>query len=894
MEKGSYMYPAVFNLPNILIVATSLVLSLNHANAAELKMVEWQSDDALRVVIDEIPSHRTEILDDGKRLRISLEQTTLSRDAVDISGQGQAKGVFPYISDDGDSVQIDILMNESATLQVTETDYGLELTPQLVAVKPDSSTKVATSADTTVPVILDVNSGPLVAQTDTPDSTAAPEAEMKSSSDGNSLNDIKFSALPGGVLQVNLSTSAKPAEPGTFSTNKPPRIAFDFFGMQNKLDQNVIKVGKGAVESIATVQTDDRTRVVFNLVRPVPYKMELTDDGVVFLVENPDTAAARTARTKPKAFEEHTGGAAHSIEKIDFRRSKTGGGRIVVDLSDAKVGVDVQEKDGEIIVDFPSTTLPPNLEQRLDVVDFATPVQTIDTFQNGDTVRMVVTPLGRHQHLAYQSGNVFNINVDPIVEEEEEVQEDEFGYSGERLSLNFQKISVRAALQVIADFTGLNFVTSDSVTGTLTLRLQDVPWDQALDIILQTRGLGMRQTGNVVWVAPAEEIASRERAQLESQKQKGELEPLATDLIQINYAKAGDIAALLRSVKAVDTGVEQSLFGSVSIGQIETESNSLLSPRGNVTVDGRTNTILIQDTPAKIREVRKLIAKLDKPVRQVMIETRIIEAADRFSRELGARFGFTKLTQQAQAGGAGTIGDTITTGTLEGTREIATGGIASAGADVLNVNLPASDIGDNSAASYALTIATAGLGFAQILDLEISALEAEGRGKIIANPRLMTSNQQEAHIEQGQERIFTTNVLGVGNVVTKKAVLGLTVTPQITPDDRIVMDVFITQDDFVSPTDPTINTKQVRTQVLLENGETVVIGGIYQQRIVYGEVKVPLLGDIPLLGYLFKKKSEEDTRVELIFFLTPKIVNPALNLGDVPRPHKSGADLASL
>ena len=898
------MYRAANRLLNASIVATCLVFSLNHAIAAELKQIEWQADDTgtLRVLVDGAAVHHTEILDNGKRLRINLDQTTLSRNAVDISGQGPVKGVFPYVSDDGRSVHIDLLMREPSKLLVTDTDYGLQVRPQLLLAAENTSftgtgksknfASPGTGSAGTAP-ILDITAEPLVAQTNTQTEDSAAMAPAARTSQYG-LTDIKFSALPGGVLQVNLTTDAKPEEPGTFSTNKPPRIAFDFFGMRNNLGKNVIKVGKGAVESIATVQTDDRTRVVFNLVRPVPYKMEITDTGIVFLVENPDTAAARTARTKPKPFRKSISGAAHSIERVDFRRSKSGGGRIVVNLSDAKVGVDVQEKDGEIIVDFPNTKLPEELEQRLDVVDFATPVQTIDTFQNGSTVRMVVTPIGRHQHLAYQSGNIFNINVDPILVEEEERKEDEFGYSGERLSLNFQKISTRAALQVIADFTGLNFVTSDSVTGTLTLRLKDVPWDQALDIILQTRGLGMRQTGNVVWVAPAEEIASRERAQLESQKQIGELEPLTSDLIQINYAKATEIANLLRSVKAVDTGVQQSLFGSVSIGQIETESNSLLSPRGNVTVDQRTNTILIQDTPAKIKEVRKLIAQLDKPVRQVQIETRIILASDQFSRELGARFGFTRLVQQAQGPGGGTIGDTFTTGSLEGTRGIATGGVAGAGLDVLNVNLPANGIGEESAASYALTIATAGLGFAQILDLEISALEADSRGKIIANPRIITSNQQEAHIEQGQERIFTTSVLGVGSVVTKKAVLSLTVTPQITPDDRIILDVFITQDDFVSPQDPTIDTKQIKTQVLLENGETVVIGGIYQQTILHGEVKVPLLGDIPLLGYLFKKKTKKDERSELIFFLTPKIINPALNLGEAPRPYSTAADLASL
>ncbi|HSH40905.1 MAG TPA: type IV pilus secretin PilQ, partial [Arenicellales bacterium] len=537
------------------------------------------------------------------------------------------------------------------------------------------------------------------------------------------------------------------------------------------------------------------------------------------------------------------------------------------------------------------TAIDDDLEQRLDVVDFATPVQFIDTFQEGNTVRMVVTPQGRYQHLAYQAGNVFNINIDPMVELEDEEEADEFGYTGDRLSLNFQQINVRAALQVIADFTGLNFVTSDSVTGTLTLRLKDVPWDQALDIILQTRGLGMRRSGNVVWVAPAEEIATRERQQLESQQQQSELQPLTSELIQINYAKASDIADILKSVKAVDTGVQQSLFGSVNISEVETESNSLLSPRGNVTVDSRTNSILIQDTPQKISQVRELISKLDKPVRQVLIETRIVEANDSFSRNLGARLGFQRVVQQAEIGGAN-IGDVTASGTLEGAAATSASMTGAAGApgfagtpDGLSVNLPAAGIGENAPnpASYAFEIFKAGSGIANLIQLEISALEAEGRGKVIASPRLITSNQQEARIEQGQERIFTTSVLGVGSVVTKKAVLSLTVTPQITPDDRVVMDVFVTQDSFESPTNPTINTKQITTQVLLENGETAVIGGIYQQEKATSVTKVPLLGDIPGVGALFRTKSRTDDRTELLIFLTPRIVNPALNIGALDR-----------
>jgi len=829
--------------------------------AAELESIEWKSGaspETLSLAIDGAAEHRVESLDNNQRLRVVLPGTSLGEGVSDLSGRGMVKSVFPFVAEDGRSVNVDLLLNEPGQLDVTATSRGLDVVAQ-----------GGMAAD----------AGAAAGGEQTGDTMASSDA-----GNPNTLTGIKYATLPGGRVQVNLSMSKRPEQPGQFSTNKPPRLAFDFFNTRSELESPVTKVGVGALESITTVQAEDRTRVIFNLVRPVPYETQLADDGIVFVIQNPDTESARVERTEPKPFARKAD-AKHSIENIDFRRSSEGGGRITVRLSDPQIGVDVQEQAGEIIVDFLNTEIDDDLEQRLDVVDFATPVQTIDTFQEGNTVRMVVTPQGRHQHLAYQAGNVFNINVDPVVELEEEEETDEFGYSGDRLSLNFQQINVRAALQVIADFTGLNFVTSDSVTGTLTLRLKDVPWDQALDIILQTRGLGMRRSGNVVWVAPAEEIAQRERQQLESQQQKSELQPLTSELIQINYAKASDIADILKSVKAVDTGVQQSLFGSVNISEVETESNSLLSPRGNVTVDDRTNSILIQDTPGKISQVRELIAKLDKPVRQVLIETRIVEATDDFSRNLGARLGFQRVTQQAEIGGAN-IGDVSASGTLEGARSNTDSLTGAAGAptfspDGLAVPLRAPGIGEatSTPASYAFEIFKAGTGIANLIQLEISALEAEGRGKVIASPRLITSNQQEARIEQGQERIFTTSVLGVGSVVTKKAVLSLTVTPQITPDDRVVMDVFVTQDSFESPTEPTINTKQITTQVLLENGETAVIGGIYQQDTSTSVTKVPFLGDIPGLGVLFRTKSRSDNRTELLIFLTPRIVNPALNIG---------------
>lgn len=845
-------------------VLLSMWLLCQQLWAAELVNLEWKSGvstETLALELNEPTEHRITSLDEGTRLRIVLSDTRLSEGVSDISGRGMVKSVLPFVAAGGQSVRVDLLLTQPGHLEVKKTKGGLD-----VIARAGKAAGTASSAS------------------ETQQDDSAHSSGMAPESGANELNSIKFSALPGGRVQVNLSMSRPPEQPGHFSTNNPPRLAFDFFHTRSAMDSPVTKVGVGAVESITTVQTEDRTRVVFNLVRSVPYDTRITDNGIVFVIQNPDTESARVERTEPEPFAKKSA-ARHSIEHIDFRRSREGGGRITVQLSGPEIGVDVREQAGEIIIDFLNTEIDDELEQRLDVVDFATPVRTIDTFQEANTVRMVVTPQGNYQHLAYQSGNVFNIDVTPVVEVEEEKEKDEFGYSGERLSLNFQQINVRAALQVIADFTGLNFVTSDSVTGTLTLRLKDVPWDQALDIILQTRGLGMRRSGNVVWVAPAGEIAERERQQLESQKQRGELQPLTSELIQVNYAKASDIAEILKSVKAVDTGVQQSLFGSVNISKVETESNSLLSPRGNVTVDERTNSILIQDTPSKISQVRELIAKLDKPVQQVLIETRIVEATDSFSRNLGARLGFQRVVQQSELlGGADVIGS----GTLEGaatTSDSLTGdpGAPSFGTtpDGLGVNLPATGINNNPAASYAFEIFKAGAGIASLIQLEISALEAEGKGKVIASPRLITSNQQEAHIEQGQERIFTTSTLGVGSVVTKKAVLSLTVTPQITPDDRVVMDVFVTQDSFVSATDPTINTKQINTQVLLENGETAVIGGIYQQDQSTNVTKVPFLGDIPVLGVLFRTKAKQDNRTELLIFLTPRIVNPALNIGSL-------------
>ncbi|MFW2438406.1 MAG: type IV pilus secretin PilQ, partial [Arenicellales bacterium] len=705
----------------------------------------------------------------------------------------------------------------------------------------------------------------------------------------NSIKQITYSRISGGRIQVNIEMDARPDEPAVFVTKNPSRIAMDFFSTRNGLGKNTLTASEGVLHSINAVEVADRTRIILNLDRNAAYQTQITDGGLTMILDPDAVVAASGSAAKHMKFSTSVGDRPHKIAGIDFRRGPQGEGNIIVNLSDPEVGIDIDDEKGQVIIDFNKTALHEDLERRLDVIDFATPIQTIDTFKEGKGTRMVISVNGQYEQIAYQTGNTFTVSVRPLMENELK-QEDEFGYSGERLSLNFQKIDVRSALQVIADFTGLNIVTSDTVKGSLTLRLQDVPWDQALDLILKTKGLAKREKGNVVWIAPAKEIAAREKAELEALKKTRELEPLISELIEVNYASAEDIASLLKSIKAIEGPFAQNSqgnpFSSVSVNEIPTESNSLLSERGSVTVDARTNTLLIQDTPSKIKEIKKLISKLDQPVKQVLIETRIVEARDGYSRTLGVRLGMTNLNSNFNLGNSdNSAGEAITAGSLESAVEVhnafndPTGetGIEVTG-DGLNVDLGSAGLGNFLASSIAFTLAKFADGYGQVLGVELTALQAEGKGKLISSPRLITANNMEAHIEQGQERIFTTNVLGVGSVVTKKAVLGLTVTPHITPDNRIIMDVYITKDSFVSPTDPTIDTKEIETQILLDHGETAVIGGIYQQSIGEDVTKVPLLGDLPVLGVLFRNKSVTDQKSELLIFLTPKIITPSFGL----------------
>jgi type IV pilus assembly protein PilQ len=825
------------------------------SRAGEIASLAWEGGDepVLRIGVaggNEVP-YQAQALEDGRRLRLIFPGSRMGAGLAELSGKGFVKGVYPYLAENGANVNIDLLLSQPGGVKVEPVAGGLRVIalanqPATATVAPSEGGAAAASV---------------------PPAAAAAEAAS------NAIEDILYAKLPGDRVQITLKMSRPPQEPNAFTITNPARISLDFPDTRVKLARPSVNVGVGAVTKVTVVEGERRARVVLNLIKPVSYRSEVQGNNYVLVLDAPTSAIA--AATEPKVT--HFAGTRklgkYSLTNVDFRRGSQGEGKIIVTLSDPAIGVDIREQAGEIILEFLNTSVPESLQRRLDVVDFATPVQTIDVFQRNANTRMVITPKGKYEHVAYQAGNVFTVSVKPIVEKEGEKKPDEFGYTGERLSLNFQNIDVRAALQVLADFTGLNFVVSDTVKGSLTLRLKDVPWDQALDIIVDAKNLAVRRKGNVITVAPAAEVAAKEKAAFEAAKAALELEPLVSELIQINYAKAADIANLLKSIKPVTAvgAAVHPVFGPQATGsavQAATESNTLLSPRGQVTVDERTNSILVQDTPAKIREIRKLIAQLDQPVRQVMVETRLVEATDTFAKTLGVRLGG------------------ISDKTRGGTRRLVSGKLEYLDKYTdpdnpqfeyipsgLAVNLPASNLGNFVSSAISLTIfKNYGL-----LDLELSALEQEGKGKIISSPRVITANQKKAVIEQGQERVFTTNVLGVGSVVTKKATLKLEVTPQITPDERVNLDVVITKDNFADAVTGLLNVKQIQTNVLLDNGETVAIGGIFEQDANDTKTQVPYFGDLPLLGWLFKNKQNRDNKTELLIFLTPRILSEQLS-----------------
>ena len=668
---------------------------------------------------------------------------------------------------------------------------------------------------------------------------------------GNTLTAIDFAGLPGNKAQITLTLSNPASAPLSFTIDNPARIALDLPNTGSGLAQRTHSIGIGMAESVTAIEAQGRTRVIVNLLEMVPYETHAEGNKVIVTVQG----SGRQQTTSAAVVAQATGGPRPQIANVDFRRGEEGQGRVIVSLSDPSIPADMQQEGGKVIVDFYRASLPTELERRLDVLDFATPVKTIDTQTRGDNVHMVITPMGKYEHLAYQTGNEFIIEVREITREEaEELKKDEFGYVGERLSLNFQDIEVRSVLQLIADFTGINIVVSDTVRGSLTLRLKNVPWDQALDIILKTKGLAMRQTGNVMLVAPSEEIAAREKLELESQKQIEELEPLYSEFIQVNYAKAAELASLLKSGEA-----------------------SLMSSRGTVIIDARTNTLLVQDTADKLVEIRKLIAKLDIPVRQVLIESRIVLADDGYSRDLGVRLG---LTATAEVGSDGAF---ATTGSIFGTDDMINDAAdnLSSGSDPFPVDLPNVNnrLNVNSPVASIGRIAMALLDSDYLLDLELTAMQREGSGEIISSPRVITSNAQQALIESGTEVPYQeASSSGATSVSFKKAVLSLQVTPQITPDDRIIMDLVVNKDavgDIFAGV-PSIDTQEVQTQVLVDNGQTLVLGGIYEQETRNTVESVPFLGDLPGLGFLFRSTRTQDDMEELLIFVTPKIIKEGL------------------
>jgi type IV pilus assembly protein PilQ len=660
-----------------------------------------------------------------------------------------------------------------------------------------------------------------------------------------SLNEISYSALPGEKVQLSLQFSeALQEEPVNFTIDNPARLAIDLPNVSLNLEEKSQTIGIGMAHSVAAVEAAGRTRVVVNLVNSVSYDIQL-QDNVVLVTLGAGSPSMDSATAS-------SGSASASIDNIDFRRGEAGEGRIIVKLSDPSISVNLGQESGQIVVDFIATNLPSNLDRRLDVIDFATPVKEVDTSAYGNGTRMRISTVSeQYDHMAYQSDDVFTLEVRPLSAEEEEAsKKKKFGYTGERLSLNFQNIEVRAVLQLIADFTGLNLVASDTVSGSVTLRLKNVPWDQALDIILKARGLGMRQAGNVMMVGPQEEIAAREKLELESQRQVEELAPLRTEFVQINYAKAAELASLIQSGE-----------------------NNLLSERGNVTIDERTNTLIIQDVAGSLESIRSMVSKLDIPIRQVMIESRIVNADESFTRDLGVQFGYSKHSDQSNQ----TNGELFALGggNVIGSRNFGNPTAFNHGSDDLLVNLPVAG-------------ATSGIGLAvgkigsYLLQLELSALLAEGRGEDIASPKVITSNQTEAVIESGVEIPFQeASSSGATSVAFKKAVLALRVTPQITPDNRVLLDLNVNQDTRGSPDVlgvPPINTRSVSTQVLVDDGETVVLGGVYSQVDRKSSDRVPFFGELPILGFLFKKTRIENARSELLIFVTPKIIKEELKI----------------
>ncbi len=684
---------------------------------------------------------------------------------------------------------------------------------------------------------------------------------------GNRLQDIQVQSLPGQRVELRLIMSETAPEPLSFTIDSPARIALDLPDTSLGLSSRRRDVNLGPLDTVLTAEAGGRTRVVLNLDQMVSYETRRSGntlivtlgDGAAYSPDTTQFASAPAAESRSYASP-----GSRAITGVDFRRTRDGGGRIVVNLTDPGTPVDIRQEGGRVVAIFKDTSLPAELMRRLDVTDFATPVTTVDTLRTNLDTRIVIAADGKYEQLAYQSDNEFSIEINPAVQEQEQVSSvfsESKEYEGQRLTLNFQDIETRAVLQLLAETSGKNIVVSDTVQGNVTLRLRNVPWDQALDIVMTTKGLDMRQNGNVIIVAPAEEIAARETADLEAKAAISELEPMYSEFLQVNYAKASDLADLIAAEG----------------------SNTMLSDRGSIAVDERTNTLLVHDTAERLQNIRRMVRTLDIPIKQVLIESRIVVVNDDFSRDLGVRLGVTAFEENSTDGvtvisGNGFGTDTMINSSLENLADPANGTIFPIQLPALNnrynVNVPISD----AAGRFSLAV----LETDYLVDLELTALEAEGRGEIVSTPRVITANQKEAIIEQGVEIPYQQSASsGATTIQFKKAVLSLTVTPQITPDDNIIMDLRVHKDsvgDIISTgglggTVPSIDTRAVQTQVLVGDGQTVVLGGIYETERRETINKVPVLGDIPFAGALFRSKQRLDNKAELLIFVTPRILD---------------------
>ncbi len=662
--------------------------------------------------------------------------------------------------------------------------------------------------------------------------------------DANSILSLSASPAAGGKLVLKVALKNAPAnQPAAFTLNTPPRIAFDFPNTSNGLGKSTQEFGEGDLRGVNIVQAGSRTRLVVNLNQMLSYDTQIDGNNVLITLQGKvatgnvePVTTARFAEAKPSTQ-------AHSLRDVDFRRGKNGEGRVQIDLSDASVGIDIKQQGKTLVVDFAKTNLPRNLQRKLDVVDFGTPVQLVDAFAQGENVRLVIEPKGIWEYAAYQTDNKFIIEVKTVVES---VKGSRSNYAGEKLSLNFQNIATREALNVIADFTNLNMVISDTVSGNLTLRLKDVPWDQALQIILDSRGLLQQKEGNVIMVAPRDEIAARQKDALTTQRVISQLEPVQTEAFPLSYAKVADVKAVLAGYQKQSAANE---------GEADTKG----AGGENIAFDTRTNTLYISATISRLSQIREIIKKLDVPVRQVLIEARFVEATNSYNRTLGGRLGYQGPA--VTAGGGTAIGGTG----------------ASAQLTSANVNLPGASSGMGG-----LSLSLFDQLASKTLSLELTASELDGTTKSIASPRVMTGDSTPATIKSGVQIPYAVAGSSTSgpSIAFKDATLSLVVTPKITPDDKVTMQLDVTQDTVGNMYGgvPSINKKQVTTTVLVENGGTVVIGGVYTQDTTDSSSKVPLLGDIPVLGWLFKNNTKTDAKKELLIFITPKILKESLSL----------------